>query len=72
MLCCAVLPFLLDRSAEPARRGRTFPMMGTVGNITIFSDEEALAEAIAGRYPMLGLEFVDAGQEVYRWEIGIM
>lgn len=44
MLCCAVLPFLLDRSAEPARRGRTFPMMGTVGNITIFSDEEALAE----------------------------
>ena len=36
------------------------------------SDEEALAEAIAGRHPMLGLEFVDAGQEVYRWEIGIM
>ena len=36
------------------------------------SDEEALSEAIAGQYPMLELEFVDAGQEIYRWEIGIM
>ena len=36
------------------------------------SDEEALSEAIAGQYPMLELEFVDAGQEIYHWEIGIM
>ena len=36
------------------------------------SDEELLTEAIAERYPMLELEFVDAGQEIYHWEIGIM
>lgn len=44
MLCCAVLPFLLDRSDDPARHSRHFPMMGTVGNITLFSDEEVLSE----------------------------
>lgn len=36
------------------------------------ADEEALSEAVAERYPMLELTFVDAGQEIYRWVIGIM
>ena len=34
--------------------------------------EEALREAAAERYPMLELSFVDAGQEIYHWVIGIM
>jgi dihydroxyacetone kinase-like predicted kinase len=35
-------------------------------------DEDALREAVAERYPMLELEFVDAGQEIYHWVIGII
>ena len=34
--------------------------------------EEALSEAVAELYPMLELSFVDAGQEIYHWVIGIM
>ncbi len=35
-------------------------------------EEEALAEAVAAEYPMLGWGFVDAGQEIDHWVIGIM
>ncbi len=35
-------------------------------------EEEALSEAVAELYPMLELSFVDAGQEIYHWVIGIM
>ena len=35
-------------------------------------DEQTLRETIAERHPMLELEFVDAGQEIYHWVIGIM
>ena len=34
--------------------------------------EEELAEAVAQRLPMLELEFVDAGQEIYHWVLGVM
>lgn len=36
------------------------------------ADEDALREAVAAQYPMLELTFVDAGQEIYRWVIGII
>ena len=35
-------------------------------------DEAALSQAVAEQYPMLELQFVDAGQEIYHWVIGIM
>jgi dihydroxyacetone kinase-like predicted kinase len=35
-------------------------------------DEAALSEAVSERYPTLELEFVDAGQEIYHWVIGMM
>lgn len=34
--------------------------------------EEELAEAVAEKLPMLELEFVDAGQEIYHWVLGVM
>ena len=34
-------------------------------------DEEILAEAVAERYPMLELSFVDGGQEIYQWILGV-
>ena len=34
--------------------------------------EDELSEEVASSYPMLELEFVDAGQEIYHWVIGIM
>lgn len=34
--------------------------------------EDELSEEVANSYPMLELEFVDAGQEIYHWVIGIM
>lgn len=34
--------------------------------------EEALSEEAAAVFPMLDLDFVDAGQEIYHWVIGIM
>ena len=34
-------------------------------------DEELLAEAVAERYPMLELSFVDGGQEIYQWILGV-
>ncbi len=50
ILACAVLPFLLDRPDDRYSQMRTFPMMGTVGRITVSSDrqeplEPALNEA---------------------------
>ena len=45
ILACIILPFLLDRPDERYSRIRTFPMMGTVGRITIWSDREDLPEA---------------------------
>ena len=44
MLCCALLPFLLSDSGERFEQTRSFPMMGTVGRITVWSDQEALPE----------------------------
>ena len=44
MLCCAVLPFLLPDPGERFAQTRNFPMMGTVGRITVWSDEEGLPE----------------------------
>ena len=35
-------------------------------------DEEALEQAVSERYPLMELSFVDAGQEIYHWVIGIM
>ena len=34
--------------------------------------EEELSEEVSARFPMLDLDFVDAGQEIYHWVIGIM
>ena len=34
--------------------------------------EDALRQAAAERWPMLEFSFVDAGQEIYHWVIGIM
>ena len=34
--------------------------------------EDELAEAVAQRLPMLELEFVNAGQEIYHWVLGVM
>lgn len=34
-------------------------------------DEELLSEAVAERYPMLELSFVDGGQEIYQWILGV-
>lgn len=34
--------------------------------------EEALADAVAEHFPLLELDFNDAGQEIYHWVIGIM
>lgn len=45
VIFCIILPFLLDRSEDRYSRIRTFPMMGTVGRITIWSDREDLPEA---------------------------
>ena len=45
ILACAVLPFLPDRPDERYSQMRTFPMMGTVGRITIWSDREDQPEA---------------------------
>ena len=45
ILACILLPFLLDRPDERYSRIRTFPMMGTVGRITVWSDREELPEA---------------------------
>ncbi len=36
------------------------------------ADEALLSEAVSAQYPMLELEYVEAGQEIYHWEIGIM
>ncbi len=36
------------------------------------ADEEALAEAIAERFPLLELSFVDGGQEIYHWVLGVL
>ena len=44
ILASLALPILLDRSDDSAKRGRTFPMMGTVGNISLVSEQEELAE----------------------------
>jgi len=44
ILASLVLPFLLDRFEDSFKRGRTFPMMGTVGRITLFSEQEELSE----------------------------
>ena len=45
ILACIILPFLLDHPDERYSQIRTFPMMGTVGRITIWSDREDLPEA---------------------------
>ncbi len=34
--------------------------------------EAELADAVAERLPMLELEFIDAGQEIYHWVLGVM
>ena len=34
--------------------------------------EAALAEAVAEKLPLLELEFIDAGQEIYHWVLGVM
>lgn len=34
--------------------------------------EAELSEAVATHFPMLDLDYVDAGQEIYHWVIGIM
>ena len=34
--------------------------------------EDELAEAVAERLPMLELTFVDAGEEIYHWVLGVM
>ena len=34
--------------------------------------ETELADAVAERLPMLELECIDAGQEIYHWVLGIM
>ena len=44
ILASFALPFLLDRSDDSFKRGRTFPMMGTVGSITLVCEQEELAE----------------------------
>ena len=44
ILLCAILPFLLDRPDERYSQIRTFPMMGTVGRITLYSDRENQTE----------------------------
>ena len=44
ILVCAALPFLLDRPDERYSQMRTFPMMGTVGRITLYSDRENQTE----------------------------
>ena len=36
------------------------------------ADEEALAEALAERFPLLELSFVDGGQEIYHWVLGVL
>ena len=58
----AMIEDIEDRETGIVLRGKDVPA----------SDEEALCDAIAEQYPMLELEFVDAGQEIYHWEIGIM
>lgn len=35
-------------------------------------DEETLAEAAAERFPLLELSFVDGGQEIYHWVLGVL
>ena len=44
ILFCLLLPFLLDRPDERYTQIRSFPMMGTVGRITIYSDRTDLPE----------------------------
>lgn len=44
ILVCAVLPFLLDHPEERYTQTRTFPMMGTVGRITLYSDRDDQTE----------------------------
>ena len=44
ILFCLILPFLLDRPDERYTQIRSFPMMGTVGRITIYSDRADLPE----------------------------
>ena len=34
--------------------------------------EDALREAVAERFPLLELECIDAGQEIYHWVLGLM
>lgn len=44
ILACAILPFLLDRPDERYSQMRTFPMMGTIGRITLYSDRDDQTE----------------------------
>lgn len=44
ILFCLILPFLLDRPDERYTQIRSFPMMGTVGRITIYSGRADLPE----------------------------
>jgi len=45
VLCCLAGFFFLDQPGERFSQTRTFPLMGTLGKITIFSDREELPEA---------------------------
>jgi len=44
ILLCLILPFLLDRPDERYTQIRSFPMMGTLGRITIYSNSADLPE----------------------------
>ena len=58
----AMIGDIEDRETGIVLRGKGIPA----------ENEEALSEAISERYPMLELAFVDGGQEIYHWVIGLI
>ena len=58
----ALIEDIEDRETCVVFRGRGVPV----------ADQEALAEAAAERFPLLELSFVDGGQEIYHWVLGVL
>lgn len=58
----ALIDGIEDYDTAVVLRGRDVPP----------EDEEELGRAVSEKYPLLELSFVDAGQEIYHWVIGIM
>ena len=57
----SVVPDIDDKETCVIFRGKDVPA----------DREEALYELLSARYPLMDFEFIDGGQEIYHWIVGL-